>query len=99
LLKGCCRRWGIDFASVRPVLDGQAPPPEVILEPGSWPARAFLEGLCEAAAIDGVIDATERALLARVAKRLGLEPPTHASLKARADAVVRAMRQAGASED
>ena len=99
LLKACCRRWGIGFAQVRPVLDGQSPPPEVTIEPGSWPARAFLEGLCEAAAGDGVIDRTERALLSAFARRLGLPPPTNVALKARAEASLRALRQAGVDAD
>lgn len=95
LIKLCCRRWGIDFPLIRPVLDGEAPAPEVRLEKGSWPARAFLEGLCDAAAIDGVVDRKERALLVAVARRLELEIPTVHSLKLRADRVRRSLREAG----
>lgn len=94
-LKTCCRRWGVGFDRVRPTLDGEAAPPEGLPEKGSWPARALLEALCDAAAIDGVIDHKERAMLVSVARRLGVEAPTVHALKARADAVRRTLRQAG----
>lgn len=92
LIKVCCRRWGVPFPEVREVLDGRAGAPELVLEPGSWPARAFLEALCEMAAIDGVIDSKERALLSRTAKHLGLPIPSLASLRARAEQAPRRAR-------
>lgn len=99
LVRLCCQRWDIPYGDVLPVLTGEAPAPEVTLPPKSWQARAFLEGLCDAAAIDGYVDGKERGLLATVARRLELEVPTHAALKARADGVRRTLREAGVLEE
>lgn len=96
LLKVCSRRWGIPFEEIRPNLEGAVPPLEASLKKGSWPARAFVEGLCDAAAIDGVIDRRERNLILKIAKHLGIEAPTQPAMQARADAVRRALRDANA---
>jgi len=98
LVRVCCARWSIPYPEILPVLEGQEQPPEITLEPKSWQARAFLEGLCDAAAIDGVIDVKERALIASVAKKLGLDVPTIAALNARAEAVRRTLKEAGVYE-
>lgn len=90
LLHRSALMWGVDGARVRGWLEQGAQLPPLELPPGSWVARAFLEGLIAAAAIDGHVDAKERALLVRVAEQLQVELPSIHALRARAASAPRA---------
>jgi hypothetical protein len=84
LLHRCAETWGVDQAKVRDWLESPQGLPPLDLPPGSWVARAFVEALITAAAIDGHVDRHERALLTTVAEKLGVEPPSIHLLRSRA---------------
>jgi len=73
--------WGIEAARVRGWLEAGGLL-ALDLPRGSWVARAFVEALIATAAIDGHVDAKERALLIRVTKQRGRAADAAGSLVA-----------------
>jgi len=89
LLHRSAAMWGIDANRVRGWIEAPHGLPALDLPRGSWVARAFVEALITAAAIDGHVDSKERALLMKVAGQLGVEVPSLPNLRTRAAAAPR----------